>query len=113
MKTSKNVQKHAAHLYVITQCNKKQRDAMIKTASPSLMKAIYECCCNSLYNRIPHTDRQKRVLKKHKKFIKALVDKKTGQNRKRQVLVQRGGSFLPLILKPVLNGLFMLSALLS
>lgn len=105
MKVSQNVRRHAAHLHVLSHCKGKQAAGLIKHASPDLIRAICECALNSLHGRVPHTAREKRILKRHKRSIKALVDKKIKQSKKRSLIIQKGKGFLPYILGPILSGL--------
>lgn len=97
MAIPKNLKKHAAHLHLLANAKKPMRDAIIKASDGSLIRTICECCKNALHGNIPHSTSNKRRLKQHKRWIKAILDKKTGIKKKRNILVQRGG-FLPIIL---------------
>lgn len=103
---SMNVKHHTPQLFLLVKCDAKQRAGIINPASGALIRAICECVKNSLAGKIPHTEREKIILKKHKSIIKELVNKKISQNRKKRILSQKGaGAFLPMILGPVVSGL--------
>jgi hypothetical protein len=99
------VKKYLPLLHVLASCKgKNQRKGLIEHGSSELIKTIGECCTNSLRGNIPHSDSDKQILKRHKKWIHALVDKRVPFKRKKAVIIQHGG-FLGVILKPILAGL--------
>ena len=63
----------------------------INNAPPDVIHAICECCLNLLKGVIPFTPHQKRRLVRHKTHIRALVNKKVSQKKKRRYLSQKGG----------------------
>ena len=75
--------------------------AVLKGASPDLIRALSECSLNVLNGRIPLTQNQMRQLRRHKQTIRALASRKTSVKRRKQLL-QKGG-FLGALIKPVLG----------
>ena len=75
----------------------KQKDILIH-ASPDLIQALCEIALNLLKGNIPLNPVQYRKLKKQKKIIRLLADKKTGLKRKHHVLKNQTGGFIGAIL---------------
>ena len=74
---------------------------MVGTSSPEVIRTLCECALNVLKGNVPLTAHQKTKLRKHKKRLRTLVNKKVSLKKKRSVL-QTGG-FLGVLLKPVLS----------
>jgi len=94
----KNVIKQAAIVRSFPDLNKCQLKAVLKNASPALVKALCEICHNLLKGNIPLSSCQCNKLKKHKKFIRALAAKGGNFSKKKKIINQQGGfAFLPLL----------------
>ena len=65
-------------------------NAIVKEADPQVMKAICECAHNVLKGNVPLSKSQFSKLKRHRKHLHLLTDKKVSQKRKKKVL-QTGG----------------------
>jgi hypothetical protein len=92
-----NLRQHAAQLHLLAKSKKPMREAILKASDCKLIKAICECCKNALYGDVHHPPTRKRRLQQHKRWIKAVLNKKTGLKQKKKILIQRGG-FLPILL---------------
>ena len=75
--------------------------AVLKGASPDLIKALSECSLNILKGHVHLTPSQKKQLSRYKQSLRALAKKGTSTKRRKQIL-QKGG-FIPLLLKPILG----------
>ena len=75
--------------------------AVLKGASPDLIRALSECSLNLLKGHIPLTSNQMRQLRRHKQSVRLLAKKKTSLKRRKQLL-QKGG-FLGALVKPLLG----------
>lgn len=75
--------------------------AVLKGASPDLIKALSECSLNILKGHVHLTPAQKKQLSRYKQSLRALAKKGTSVKRRKQIL-QKGG-FIGAILKPVLG----------
>lgn len=76
---------------------KKRRDILIHS-SPDFIQTLCEISLNLLKGNVPLTPSQFKKLKRQKKIIKLLADKRTSLKRKQQVLKkQTGGFLLPLL----------------
>ena len=98
---SKRVKKHLPLLKMLCHANHNVAKAVMKTAPQDVLKAVCECAVNVLKGNVPLTSGQKNALRKHKKGLRELVQKKTTQKRRKQI-IQKGG-FLGALLKPVLG----------
>lgn len=94
------VKTHKAVLQVLQSAKPNLRKAIIKESDKAIIYAICEICDNLLSGNIPLTATQKEQLKKYRSKIRQLAQKGKGLQAKKQVL-QRGGSFLPLLLTAV------------
>lgn len=100
--------KYIALLEALRHSDKEQRLALLRKADQKLIKYICECALNVLKGAVSLKSCQKNKLKKHKQVLRKLATKPTGKNswkKKKRVIVQKGGGFLPLLLAPVLDGI--------
>ena len=97
----KNIKKCFSDLTFLKNCNHKVRRLVIKHADKNLIIAITECLYNFLIGNVHVDNKVLKRLKKHKSNIRTLVDKKSCVNKKREILVQKGG-FLPIILPSII-----------
>lgn len=82
----------------------KYRKALLKSCDEEEINCICECIHNILQGKVPIEDRHKKQLQKYKKILRNLVRK--GKNKiRKNILIQKGGEFLPLILGSILSGL--------
>lgn len=99
--------KYIALLDALRHSDKNQRIALLKSADEKLIKYICECALNVLYGTVSLKSHQKNKLKKHKNVLRKLASAKSRKNSwksKKRVIVQKGGSFLPFLLQPILEG---------
>lgn len=101
--------KYLTLLNALRHSNKDQRLALLKTADKKLIKCICECALNVLQGIVSLKNCQKNKLKKHKNILRQLAEKskkkKSSWKNKKRIIVQKGGSFLPFLLPPILDGL--------
>lgn len=82
--------------------NPQQIGAAVKNASPNLIKCLVDCCHNVSCGNIPVGKKTIKQLRRHKKTIRQILNRKAKAKRKRQLLSQSGG-FLPLLLAPIIG----------
>jgi len=100
---SKRLQKHIEVLKLLKKAEKpEQRKHILNCADNGLICCICECVKNVLHGNVHLTTAKKRELAKHKDVLRKIADRKTNINKKRDLLVQKGG-FLPALLGPVLG----------
>ena len=82
---------------------------ILSRAPPKAIKGICNAALNCRSGDFKLSTNQKRVLRKHRHLIETLVNKKIPLERKRRVLIQRGGglaaAIIPVILSTVLGAL--------
>ncbi len=83
-------------------CPLKLRKTLLGKLNKNCIKAICECCINTLNGNIPLTTRQKKTLSKHKKTLRHLSNRKVPLVKKRQVILQKGG-FLNVLIPAALS----------
>lgn len=97
--------KHKDYLTLLSKAkNVKRRKLLIDLADCSEVRAISECIANVLTGNVRLNTAQKKKLKKHKKVLRFLMDKKPTASDKKKVLYQKGGfltALLPLALSAV------------
>ena len=80
------------------------RKAILKAADSSIINSICECCYNVLKGNVPLSTRQKASLQRFKKVLRNLTQRGHTIQRKKRILVQHGGAFLPALLAPIIGG---------
>ena len=91
---SSNVKNQLPVLEALCNCCPKVRKQIIENGHKDLINAICECCTNVLSNNVKLGTTQKNRLKKYKKVIRLVGDRKKGLKLKKQAIIQNGGSFL-------------------
>lgn len=82
-----------------------ERFALLRQVDLKLIRVICECAYNILKGSVPLTHQQKTHLRKHIKQLRILVRKGDKIEKKRKIIVQRGGNFLPTLLLPIVTTL--------
>ena len=98
--------KYIALLEALRHSDKNQRLALLRSADEKLIKYICECALNVLKGVMTIKETQKQKLKKYKTTLRKLLKKPAHKNSwkgKKRYLVQKGGSFLPFLLTPILE----------
>lgn len=88
---------HKDLLKVLTKAKPSLRKAILREADKALVYSICEICDNTLSGNVPLKDSEKKQLKKYKKVLRQLAERKGSWKKKKQQ-VQRGGAILPLLL---------------
>lgn len=101
---SRLVINHADVLKALYKLKPAQRVALLKTADKALVHCIIECVYNILKGKVPLSPSQKSKLSRRKQILRGLIKRGINWRNKRNILVQKGGSLLPLILGPLLTG---------
>lgn len=90
--TNKNI------LKVLVNAKPALRKAILNVADKNLVHSICEICDNTLLGNIPLSGVQKSQIQKHKKVLRNLATRRQSWKKKKEILVQRGGAFLPILL---------------
>ena len=87
--------KRNAHMIkALHSCSKSDQKVLLKKAKPDLINAICDCITNIVYGKVPISSQTKNKLKKKKKVLKELTNPKISTVRKKNLLVQEGGSII-------------------
>ena len=100
-KMSSLVKRALPLLKLLVDAKPELKKAIIKYASSDLVKAISEIALNMLKGVIKLTPQQKHRLSRYKKEFRSLAKKGVSVNRKRKLLVQKGGGAGLAILLPL------------
>lgn len=79
------------------------RRSILKHSDNKLTRAICECCINTLHGKIKLSARQRIRLKKYKKTIRSLAQRRQSLKSKKKQIVQTGGSFLLALLPAAIS----------
>ncbi len=99
---SNRLKKHLELLKILKKTNPKHRKSILESADNSLILCICECIDNILRGNVKLSPAKKRELAKHVEILRQIADRKTKGQKKRSLLVQKGG-FLPALLAPVIG----------
>lgn len=98
--------KNEKYLNILKDCNNCMRKSIINGGNKDLIHTICECVLNCVNGNVKLSNPDKAVLSKHKrKLRKLLKSKNSSLKRKKAILIQSGGSFLPIILSTILSSL--------
>lgn len=93
-------------LELLSKVNKKSRTKILKYCDLKLTEAIIECIFNFLNKNIKLDEKDVKKLVKHKKILRNLASPKYKVEKKQNLMIQSGGSFLPILLTPIVSYLF-------
>ena len=94
---------HLNELRAICKCKSKKRKTLLKDSSGGVIRTIAQVGKNVLNGNFKLSPRQKQRLRRHKKTLRALSQKRSSIKSKRKLLIQKGAAFLPLLLAPILS----------
>ena len=95
------IHKHSDFIRRFHKCSPKTRERYLREASAEEVRSLCECALNVYQGNIPVKPKEVVRLKPHKETLKALSFGKGGINKKRNILIQKGG-FLPLLAAAVI-----------
>jgi len=98
-----SIKHHLNELRAICKCKNKKRKAIVQNASGGVIRTIAQLGKNILNGNFKLSPRQKQRLRRHKNTLRALSLKRSSLKKKRKLLMQKGGAFLPLLLAPILS----------
>ena len=95
------LKKNFENLKLLSDCNKKIRNHIIKKGDKDLILSINECVLNTLNGNVKLTFTEKEKLKKFKHTLRKLLKRKSILNKKK-ILIQEGG-FLQVLLPSAIS----------
>lgn len=99
-----SIKTHKDLLNALHTLKPKYQKALLKSCDEEEINCICECIHNVLKGKVPLEEKTRKKLKKYKDVLRKLVRKSTSKIRK-HIIVQKGGSFLPLIIGSILSAL--------
>lgn len=100
--TKKSLKKHQHFLQILAHSHPTQKRALLKTANNGQLESLCEICLNVLKGNIPVN---KYKLKKYKNTLRTLAKKSFSMQKKRKLLLNQSGGFLPVIAPAILSAL--------
>lgn len=97
------VMKQLPMLEVLASASPKERRKILVTADFGLVSAIVECIHNVLQGVVDITMKHKRRLASHKNSLRKVMKGGRRWLHKKKAICQKGGSFIPALLAPVLT----------
>lgn len=98
-----SVKKHLPALRLVQFAKPKLRKSIIANCDLELIKTILECIQNTLNGNFKLTPAEASELKKFKSVLRKILNTPGNLNSKRDLILQNGGSFLPILLKPIVT----------
>lgn len=99
---SRRILKNRRFLEYYLEADGKQRKKLLENANKDQIDSLCECALNVVKRNIPIDEATKSSLCKHKQAICKVALTKQPLTKRKKILVQKGGAFLPLILQTVL-----------
>ncbi len=99
MAAGSRLHRHGDLLKVLLKSSPKLRRAIIGAADKDLIDCLCECSMNILRGNVVLTANQRDKLRRHKKALRKMANKRLAAKPKREIL-QRGG-FLGMLLAPL------------
>ena len=96
----KKIAENLNFLKLFCNCTKKLHKHLINGANQEHIICLCECILNCLNGNVNLNEPEKSQLKKYKKRM--LTKKKLGLKKRKQLLIQKGSGFLPLIIPAVI-----------
>ena len=100
---SKRVHDNYHLLAAMCQCKPKVRKAILAESDNELVQSICECALNVLNGNVHVTKQNLNKLKRYKKTLRLLTDKKCSIKQKRIVIQQKGGNILLALIPVVIS----------
>lgn len=97
-----SVTTHKDFLRALHLLKPKYRKALLNVSKNAEINCICECIYNVLKGKILLQEKEKSKLSKYKNILRKLVAKGKSKVRK-NIIIQKGGAFLPIILGAVLS----------
>ncbi|GIY47581.1 hypothetical protein CDAR_92741 [Caerostris darwini] len=95
------IKRHVHLLHVLSAASPQQRNAILKSTSNEQIKTLCEICQNVLAGNVPKANVKR--LCRYKRTIRQLANRNISIARKRKLLTNLTGGFLPLVLPAVLS----------
>lgn len=97
------MKKHLPLLKCLQESSPERRHNIVRHSDLDLIRTINECVYNSLKGNIPLKKSEISKLKQFKKILRKIFQSSGGLEKKRKIIIQSGGAFLPALLSPIVT----------
>lgn len=91
VKMSKRIKATQPFLHLLAHSDTKRRKSLLKQATKEELTTLFEICLNILRGHLPLSPQLHKKLKKERRTLRTLADKKISLKRKRNLVNQKGG----------------------
>ena len=102
--SSDRLNKHKNLLLGLSDCKIAVRNGIINNSDKDFIKAICECILNVMNGNVKLNTETHRLLKPFKLTFKKLLNRKNDIERKKHIIIQKGG-FLQFLIPAVISGI--------
>lgn len=99
----KKLHKNNELLKVLSKCEKRMLKAVLSSSDKDLILTVCECILNCLNGNIKLGPKDREKLKKYKRTLRTLAQKRQSIKSRKKLLIQQGSGFLPIILPTVIS----------
>lgn len=85
-------------LGAIAHSSPRLRKAILSNATIGTINDIGECCLNTLSGNVKLSASDRAQLRRYRNYIRRVGSRQVSAKKRRQLLIQRGGNFLPILL---------------
>ena len=100
---SERVRRNVGDIKRLRRMNNKSRKNFLKHCSSDLIDCLCECSQNLLHGNVPVTSAQFKKLKKYKKVLRKISNKKLSSLKRRKLLTKQSGGFLGALIGPLIG----------
>lgn len=90
-------------LHELAHSSPKKRKLILQSANTKIIRSIVECIQNVLKGNIQMQNKNIQKLRRHKTVLRNIIHKGNRLKKKKQIILQKGGSFLPALLAPIIG----------
>lgn len=98
-----NLKRNFKDLALLGSCKPGLRKTILKGADNDLIFTLCEIVLNTLNGSIQLNNKEFNKLKNHKTCFRKLIDNKNSIKKKKYILIQNGGSWMPFLIPPVIE----------
>lgn len=99
------VQKNIELLKLLSICKNRMLKAVISASDKELILCLCECILNCLNGNVALGDKEKLKLKRYKTELRSLIEKRSSIKKKKNILIQKGSGFLPILLPAIISAI--------
>ena len=84
-------------LHTLKDAQPKLRKAIVSNCDKDLVNFVSECALNLLHGNVKFSDCARKKLRKYRRQLRKVVDRRVPLARKKKLIIQRGGFLVPLL----------------